>query len=239
MSSFQYNIPAGQDIGQVLQFSPIAVVVSNFSPYYIYFPDAQNFCPPWTNGAVIPLAHATQARAIWSNSPFGPQSATSTPYGYNASLVFTDDEVAVGGGTTIPDPFQPSLVTSPQTTPPHNPDVNQSSLPVSILSPSYTIPLYWSNSGYNESYDYLAQRQLDLVIGSAIDIPGAGPHTIYTNVNDYQRIFWAEFSVAVRCHIVFDYSVWGAGLWVGNIDLYRPKRIDYTPNGFNLNGGIA
>ena len=107
MSDYPFNIPAGLDIGQFLVFAPHAAIVSNYSPYYIYFPDGLNFCPPWTVGAVIPLAHATYARATWKNSPFGNQVILALPSGvvYTALITFTDSNVAASGGTSIANPF--------------------------------------------------------------------------------------------------------------------------------------
>lgn len=107
MSDYPFNIPAGLDIGQFLTFSPTAAIVSNYSPYYIYFPDGLNFCPPWTVGAVIPLAHATYARATWKDTPFGLQAIGPTPVGvvYTALITFTDGAIAASGGTGITNPF--------------------------------------------------------------------------------------------------------------------------------------
>lgn len=103
-SSFSLSIPVGYDINQPLNFAPTAVIVSNYSPYYLYFADAVNFCPPWTSGAVIPLSHATRGRASWGYTPFGVQTITTPPEGvtYIANLVFTDDpSLSLSGGTLV------------------------------------------------------------------------------------------------------------------------------------------
>ena len=106
MGSLSYQVPAGLDIQDYLTFIPKAVVVSNYTPFYIYFPDSLSYCPPWTSGAIFPLAHATRARAIWTQSPFGPQVIT-VPAGvtYTASISFSDDELVLSGGTTLSNPF--------------------------------------------------------------------------------------------------------------------------------------
>jgi hypothetical protein len=112
-SYFPFQVPAGQDIEQNIGFNPTAVVVSNYSPFYIYFPDGLNFCPPMTSGAVIPLAHATQARATWTQSPFGSQTVYAAPANlqYTASLSFTDDPtLAPNGGTSINLPATPIAI---------------------------------------------------------------------------------------------------------------------------------
>src|ERR1035437_1475845 len=109
MGSLSYQVPAGLDIQDYLTFIPKAVVVSNYTPFYIYFPDSLSYCPPWTSGAIFPLAHATRARAIWTQNPFGPQKIT-TPAGvtYTASISFTDDELVLSGGTALSNPFNPA-----------------------------------------------------------------------------------------------------------------------------------
>ena len=104
-----FNIPAGVDVLQNVGYNPTAVIVSNYSPYYIYFPDGLNFCPPWTSGAIIPLSHATQARAVWNVTPFGAQTIVPTPAGvqFTAALQFTNDQLGVASGTLITNPFAP------------------------------------------------------------------------------------------------------------------------------------
>ena len=105
MGSLSYQVPAGLDVQDFLTFVPKAVVISNYTPFYIYLPDSLSYCPPWTSGAIFPLAHATRARAIWTQSPFGEQTIF-VPAGttYSASLSFTDDDLPLAGGTTIPNP---------------------------------------------------------------------------------------------------------------------------------------
>lgn len=106
MGAFSLQVPAGLDIGTDVGFFPTACIVSNYTGYYIYLPDGLNYCPPWTSGAIIPLAHATRARATWSQSPFGPQTIVAIPNTIQqASLTFTDNEnLQLGGGTSIPQP---------------------------------------------------------------------------------------------------------------------------------------
>ncbi len=105
-SSFTLNIPAGLEVNQFLSFAPLAAIVSNFTPYYIYFPDGLSFVPPWTNGAIISLSHATQARASWLSSPFGAQTLTTVVgITYTATISFTDDpNLSPSGGTQITPP---------------------------------------------------------------------------------------------------------------------------------------
>ncbi len=107
MSSFPFNVVAGSEINQNIGFAPTAVIVNNYSPYYIYFADGLSFCPPWTSGAIISLAHATQARASWLSTPFGEQTI-SPPLpeaSYTASFSFTDEEVGLSGGTAVINPY--------------------------------------------------------------------------------------------------------------------------------------
>ena len=106
ISSFPFNVVAGTDINSPLIFAPTAVIVNNYSPFYIYFPDGLTFCSPWTTGVVIPLAHATQARAIWTQSPFGTQVIVAVPgITYQANLTFTNDpNQSLSGGTPVAPP---------------------------------------------------------------------------------------------------------------------------------------
>ena len=106
-SSHSLNIPAGLNVNTNVGFSPTGVIVNNFSPYYIYFPDGLTYCPPWSSGVIMPLGHATQARANWDSSPFGPQ-IISVPAGvvYTAQLTFTNDpKIALSGGSPIINPY--------------------------------------------------------------------------------------------------------------------------------------
>ena len=107
-SSFPFNVLPGIEINQNIGFNPTGCVVANYSPYYIYLPDGLSFVPPWTSGAIVPLAHATQARATWLSTPFGAQSVTDPPAGatYSAQFTFTDDpNLSYAGGTAISNPF--------------------------------------------------------------------------------------------------------------------------------------
>ena len=110
MSSYNFKVPAGQDTNQNVGFNPIAVVVSNYSPYYIWFPDGLSFCPPWTAGVILPLAHSTQAIALWSQSPFGTQvvQPPDPTVVYSATYTFTDQQIGMSGGTSINNPFAAS-----------------------------------------------------------------------------------------------------------------------------------
>jgi hypothetical protein len=103
--SFSFNVVAGTDISTNVGFNPLGVIVSNYSPYYIYFPDGLTFCPPWTSSAVFPLAHATQARATWGQDPFGPQVIAVGGAKYTASITFSESpDLALAGGTLINPP---------------------------------------------------------------------------------------------------------------------------------------
>ena len=106
-SSSTYHIPAGLELNVNIGFAPRAAIINNYTPFYIYFPDGPSFCPPWTSGAIIPLGHATQARASWLNNPFGHQALyTTTDIIYTATITFTDNPNAgIGGGTVIPEPY--------------------------------------------------------------------------------------------------------------------------------------
>lgn len=106
-SGYTYSIVAGQEINAPLQFAPVAVIVNNYTPYYIYLPDGLTFCPPFTAGVVIPLAHATQARATWSQSPFGTQNVVTIPgVTYTANLTYTEDpNQSLSGGTPVTPPL--------------------------------------------------------------------------------------------------------------------------------------
>lgn len=106
-SSSAYNIPAGLELNVNIGFAPRAAIVNNYTPFYIYFPDGLSFCPPWTSGAIVPLGHATQARASWLSNPFGAQTLyTIAGIVYTATITFTDNpDTGIGAGTVIPEPY--------------------------------------------------------------------------------------------------------------------------------------
>lgn len=103
------------DIG----FEAHAVIVDNYTGYWLYFPDGDAYVAPYYIGVVIPLAHSTTHAAFILKSPFtgtAPQSPTGVSYfvhhvwvdaplGANAGSL-----VNIGGGG--PTPPQPVIVTN-------------------------------------------------------------------------------------------------------------------------------
>jgi len=249
MSSYSLQAPAGTNVGQMLQFAPRTVVVSNYSPYFIYFPDGQNFCPPWSGNVTIPLSHATQARATWGTTPWdAPEVVTASPtpnITYTAYYVFTDDDLGYSGGTSINNPYESSYETSGSTTP--DPDVNYSTyFPATTVFPQYSIPLYFADAGYNENYSFITQRQLAYVESGVTSITAAASQAFFTPGGvsaSYQRLLFLDVSVeaagVAAVQAQFDSSVWGQGIGAAFLSVGKVHRFTYEPNGFFLNGGIA
>lgn len=108
MSEYTVNVAPGTEVNVNVGFSPLCVVVSNYTPFYIYFPDAADFCPPWVTGAILSLSHANAARASWQVSPFytDAQVLTPAPTGlkFAAALSYYDEAFPIQGGTVIPSP---------------------------------------------------------------------------------------------------------------------------------------
>lgn len=107
-SQRSFDIYPGTNLTEPLSFYPLAVIVDNYSAYWLQVPDAGRFVPPYTVGAILPLIHAVQAYANWDNSPYGVQTVAATT-SQIAHLTFTDDpNLTYGGGTSVG--TQPLLV---------------------------------------------------------------------------------------------------------------------------------
>lgn len=100
-SQRSFDIFPGVNLTEPLGFYPLAVIVDNYSGYWLQIPDAGRYVAPYTTGAILPLIHAVQAYANWDFSPYGPQAITATS-AQIAHLTYTDDpNLTYGGGTSI------------------------------------------------------------------------------------------------------------------------------------------
>jgi hypothetical protein len=102
IGQLSFDISAGDNLAQAAPFTPLAVMVDNYSPYYLLLPDAGTYVPPWTTGAILPLIHASICQATWAN-PASTAIAT-IPYvaaaGF-AHLRFLDTALPSSAGTPL------------------------------------------------------------------------------------------------------------------------------------------
>ena len=98
-----FDLQPGTDVSQVLQFQPISVIVDNYSPYWIYLPDAGRYVPPYTTGGAYPLKYAQGAKIQWTAPNIS--GIAQLPFIATAGLAhfnFTDDELVYSPATAIP-----------------------------------------------------------------------------------------------------------------------------------------
>ena len=102
IGQLSFDISAGDNLAQAAPFTPLAVMVDNYSPYYLLLPDAGSYVPPWTIGAILPLIHASICQATWAN----PESTAIATIPYVAAagfahLRFLDTALPSSAGTSL------------------------------------------------------------------------------------------------------------------------------------------
>jgi hypothetical protein len=235
-----FTINPGNELTQSLGFTPIAVVVDNFTPYWLFLQDAGRYVPPFTTGAILPVSHVTQAYVSWKSTPFGNQLVAGATVGnYTATTVWTDEKgLGYSGGTAVANPF----VTRYQ----QGPGVDRPDITVFSYNGSEATELipvsdnYFADGQQNESYDYIRSRQL-LFVKNYRSACLAG---VLTNIgfmpnNNLQRILWMIISVSVATEVTIDMSVYGAGLYAGFVAGNTSVPVKFDGNGLNLNGSAA
>lgn len=88
-------------ISQSLGFNPRGVIVTNVTPYWLYFPQADQYCPPFVAGWSAPFIQNMAGYGYMQiKTPFGQTVQTNIPAGVAqfVDLVWTDDEVAFSPG---------------------------------------------------------------------------------------------------------------------------------------------
>lgn len=98
-----FDIQPGTDITQILQFQPVSVTVDNYSPYWIYLPDAGRYVPPYTTGGTYPLKYAKGAKIVWAAPQIsGIAQLPLIPTAGMAHFNFTDEQMVYTPATAIP-----------------------------------------------------------------------------------------------------------------------------------------
>lgn len=105
MAQWSQVIPGASVVDQALfstqvGFNAKSVLIDNYTPYYLYFKDADSYISPYWIGAVRNLIHTTDWAYCQVVSPFGAQG---TPVGVNQfiHLVWTDADVGASPGLSI------------------------------------------------------------------------------------------------------------------------------------------
>lgn len=116
---FRDNVPPGQAYSKDVGFDALAVIVDNYTGYWLYFPDADAYVAPYYIGVILNLDHATTRGAFILKSPFtgtAPQSPTGTSYFVH--LVWSQLPLGASSGSLFnaagsgPTPPQPVVVTN-------------------------------------------------------------------------------------------------------------------------------
>lgn len=84
-----------------LGFNPRGVIVDNITSYWLYFPQADQYCPPFTTGWTAPFILQMAGYAYMEiKTPFGQTNQINVPTGISqfVNLVWTDNEVAFNPG---------------------------------------------------------------------------------------------------------------------------------------------
>ena len=87
-------------IQQSLGFNPRGVIVDNITAYWLYFPQADQYCPPFTAGWTAPLKlNIAGSGYMEIKTPFGQiQSDVTVNVSQFVEIVWTDEEVAFSPG---------------------------------------------------------------------------------------------------------------------------------------------
>lgn len=91
------NVPISRSLG----FDPKGVMVDNVTPYWLFFPQAEQYCPPFTVGWSAPFTnHMAGYGYMEIKTPFGQTVQTNIPSNVAqfVNLVWTDDAVSFSPG---------------------------------------------------------------------------------------------------------------------------------------------
>lgn len=95
-------------ISENVGFVPLAVAIDNYTAYWIYFPDADAFVPPFWGGVVLGLNHANSARAQLLSPLANPQAPVDPSY--RLHTVWSDTPSPFSGGSALAGgPSTPSI----------------------------------------------------------------------------------------------------------------------------------
>lgn len=102
MAVFNQRVNPNTSVSKSLGFNPRGVVVQNYTPYWLYFPQADQFCPPWTDGWTAPLILNSNGYGYMQiQTPIGRTVQTNvTPnIAQFVNLQWTDSDVSYSEGT--------------------------------------------------------------------------------------------------------------------------------------------
>ena len=99
----RFTTAEGTPLSRTLTFPAQTVIIDNISASWAYSTDGGRSIPPWTYGVTLPVSGTTQAALSW-NTPAGIPSPT--PSGGTATLIYTDDVLALSNGQQVVTPSQ-------------------------------------------------------------------------------------------------------------------------------------
>lgn len=101
MAVFSMRVEPNVAISRALGFNPQGVLVDNISPYWLYFPQADAYCPPFTAGWSAPFKLNKAGYGYMQvQTPFGRtvQTDVNTLTGQYVEVTWTDDETTFNPG---------------------------------------------------------------------------------------------------------------------------------------------
>lgn len=102
MAVFNMRLNPNTPFSGALGFNPKGVVVQNYTPYWLYFPQADQYCPPWTDGWTTPLIQNSNGYGyMLIQTPQGRtvQTNVTTGVAQFVNLQWTDNDVDYSEGT--------------------------------------------------------------------------------------------------------------------------------------------
>lgn len=91
-------------ISKALGFNPRGVTVDNVTPYWLFFPQSEQYCPPFTVGWTTVFTSNTAGYAYMEvKTPFGESIQLDVPGGLTqyVNLVWTDGEIVGSNGASV------------------------------------------------------------------------------------------------------------------------------------------
>lgn len=101
MAVFNMKVDPNVPISRSLGFNPLGVLVDNITAYWLYFPQADAYCPPFTQGWTSALILNTAGYGYMEiKTPIGQTIQSNIPPGVSqfVNITWTDSDVAFSPG---------------------------------------------------------------------------------------------------------------------------------------------
>ncbi len=106
MAQISQRVNPNTPVSKSLGFDPHGVLVDNITAYWLYFPQADQYCPPFTQGWSAPLYLNTSGYGYMQlQTPFGQSNQTNVPANVSqfVNLTWTDQSVGSSAGQSSGD----------------------------------------------------------------------------------------------------------------------------------------